>query len=322
MPKLPPLPFFILHGHEGNITALEFNNETDDTIDIKPTLLSGSDAGEIFIWNLQSFRTLFKFISPMKKPIMFLKYYKSKLFIQSKDGVINVWSYDNFNWTVIRNFESDSVAFCASVFWLSDNKAFITLYNQDEHLLDIYNLEEERKSKQLKMDASKGLCMCLKVIKLHGKQFFLAGFENGAIELRDGEDGNEVHSMNFHEGLVTCLDYDLELKNRGISGGADKFLQTWSISDNFQIENVCQLALTEPGVSDVKIRHDGKIVIAAGWDFSIKIFSWKTLKPLAILNFHEQTIHSLACSPFPIDKKNSVFASGSKDKNIALWTIY
>lgn len=53
MAKSPPSPICILRGHEGTVTALHFINEEDEGITVKPSLISGSDVGEIFIWNLK-----------------------------------------------------------------------------------------------------------------------------------------------------------------------------------------------------------------------------------------------------------------------------
>lgn len=51
--KPPPAPISILRGHKGAVTALHFTNEVDDVITDKPSLISGSDSGEIFIWSMK-----------------------------------------------------------------------------------------------------------------------------------------------------------------------------------------------------------------------------------------------------------------------------
>jgi len=166
------------------------------------------------------------------------------------------------------------------------------------------------------------MCICLKLFKIESKLFFLAGYENGEIGLWDSETGLEVHSLQFHKEPLMCLDFDSQYKMNGISGSTDEFLEVWKVTEKFQLEKVERITLKNQGINAVKIRDDGKIAITAGWDFNIRIFSWKTLKPLAILKCHTLSIHCLACSPVLVGKRSSVFASGSKDKNIALWSIY
>lgn len=79
--------------------------------------------------------------------------------------------------------------------------------------------------------------------------------------------------------------------------------------------------LTNPGVSHLLIRGDGKIVATAGWDGSVRIFGWKKMKPLAVLQHHKDLVHSVAFSDHP-EPSERLMAAGSKDQRISLWSIY
>lgn len=79
--------------------------------------------------------------------------------------------------------------------------------------------------------------------------------------------------------------------------------------------------LTNPGVSHLCIRDDAKIVAAAGWDGSVRIFGWKKIKPLAVLQHHKDLVHSVAFSNHP-EPARRLLAAGSKDQRISLWSIY
>lgn len=79
--------------------------------------------------------------------------------------------------------------------------------------------------------------------------------------------------------------------------------------------------LTNPGVSLLRIRGDGKIIAAAGWDGNVRIFGWKKMKPLAVLQNHKDLVHSVAFSDHP-EPSNRLMAAGSKDQRISLWSIY
>ena len=57
--KLPPPPICILRGHKGAVTALHFVDEVDDIIMDKPSLISGSDSGEIFVWSLKVLKVIY-----------------------------------------------------------------------------------------------------------------------------------------------------------------------------------------------------------------------------------------------------------------------
>ncbi|GFS32030.1 guanine nucleotide-binding protein subunit beta-like protein 1 [Nephila pilipes] len=322
MAKLPPPPFFILRGHEGHITALHFTEDIDDCISSHPSLISGSKTGEIFIWNLKTFRTDYRLEGHDKKSILFLNYYQSTLLSQGRDDILNIWKFKDQQWMVIRRFQSSNVGFCPSVLYFTSDIANVVLFNCDSHELRIHNYEKEDTYEKMTMENSVGMCMCIKVIQMQKKHFLLTGYESGHIGLWNCESLLEISQLKLHEEPVMCLDYDSDCKNRGISGSTDKCLVTWTIIENFVISKIQTIDVSNPGIIVVKIREDRKIVIAAGSDSNIRVFSWKSLKLLAVLSFHEFPIHCLSFCPASVAKHNSVFASGSEDKYIALWSLY
>jgi WD40 repeat protein len=71
------------------------------------------------------------------------------------------------------------------------------------------------------------------------------------------------------------------------------------------------------GFSTVRIRSDQRILATAGWDHRVRIFHTRKLQPLAILKYHTESVFGLDFSP-----DNSLLASVSKDRKLALWPIY
>jgi WD40 repeat protein len=67
----------------------------------------------------------------------------------------------------------------------------------------------------------------------------------------------------------------------------------------------------------VKIRYDNKIAVTGGWDYRLRVFDWNKPRPLAILKGHTAEVYALDLAP-----TGNMIASGSKDKRIALWSIY
>ncbi|KAF8774792.1 Guanine nucleotide-binding protein subunit like protein [Argiope bruennichi] len=321
MSKLPSPPFFVLRGHSGCVTALHFTDEIDNALTSQPTLISGSQTGEIFVWNLKTFRTRYKFEGHSKTSILYLNYYKSSLISHGRDGILNVWKFLNEQWTITRQFQSPNVGFCASIFYFANNEPHVVLFNDETHTVGIYNYENETKERTLKIK-DVGMCMCMKAIHLKEKAFLLIGYESGQIGLWDCESDNEVSQLKLHNEPIMCLDYDTQHKKKGISGSVEKVIKTWTIQEDFTLIKVQEVMLNNDGIIAVKIREDGKILITGGSDSNIRIFSWKSLKLLAILDFHEFSIYCLSCCSFPVGKQTSIFASGSKDKRIALWSIY
>nr|XP_048308252.1 guanine nucleotide-binding protein subunit beta-like protein 1 isoform X5 [Myodes glareolus] len=74
--------------------------------------------------------------------------------------------------------------------------------------------------------------------------------------------------------------------------------------------------LTNPGIAEVTIRPDHKILATAGWDHRIRVFHWRTMKPLALLAFHSASVY---CVAFATD---GLLAAGSKDQRISIWSLY
>lgn len=79
--------------------------------------------------------------------------------------------------------------------------------------------------------------------------------------------------------------------------------------------------ITNPGVACVQIRADGKILATAGWDNNVRVFVWKKLKPLAVLQHHTDMVNTVAFSDHQ-DPPQRLLAAGSKDQRIAVWSIY
>lgn len=64
---------------------------------------------------------------------------------------------------------------------------------------------------------------------------------------------------------VMCIDFDPN-SGRGITGSAETQLKVFKIAVNSHLELERTVIIKNPGVSDVKIRQDGKITATAGWD--------------------------------------------------------
>lgn len=84
------------------------------------------------------------------------------------------------------------------------------------------------------------------------------------------------------------------------------------------------ITIRNPGTSVIAARPDSKLFTAGGWDGRLRIFSWKFLHPLAMLDQHVETIHDIAYSASKVDSYNSkcLMAAAGKDGHISLWDLY
>ncbi|KAI4900656.1 hypothetical protein NFI96_025251 [Prochilodus magdalenae] len=147
-----------------------------------------------------------------------------------------------------------------------------------------------------------------------------AGYEDGSLVLWDVSHRRPLSCLKVHGEPVMCLDFDTG-RQKGISGSSEKTLTSWTIDSQQSLQVQDCAPLTNPGVSQLRVRADGKIVAAAGWDGSVRVFGWKRLRPLAVLQHHKDLVHSVAFSDHP-EPSQRLMAAGSKDQRISLWSIY
>lgn len=125
----------------------------------------------------------------------------------------------------------------------------------------------------------------------------------------------------------------------GISTSADNQIVKYNLFESSpSIQNA---SIKKHGLAAVDIRSDGKILATGGhdgrlvhgglatmWAFAdsnffvrIRVFSLKTLKPLAIMNYHRDSAYAVAFGPVKENAEHWLLG-GSKDGRISLWNIY
>lgn len=170
-----------------------------------------------------------------------------------------------------------------------------------------------------RLDRSVGMPMCLKLVCSAdtGRVMLFGGFENGNVTAWDLNAGRTVSSLSVHSDSVMCLDVDSSLK--GMSGSADSTLCTWKL-DSGMLRLEKEIKARNPGFSCIKIRGDKTIVAMGGWDGQVRVYGWKKCKPLAVLSYHEETLHSLDFRDTGTEPH--LLASGSNDGVLSVWSLY
>lgn len=73
----------------------------------------------------------------------------------------------------------------------------------------------------------------------------------------------------------------------------------------------------------MKIRKDLKVFVSGGFDGRIRVFSWKSLRPLAVLSEHKGNLMDIVFSDGPVSFwKSNIMAATGTDGKITLWDIY
>ncbi|XP_067120577.1 guanine nucleotide-binding protein subunit beta-like protein 1 isoform X1 [Centruroides vittatus] len=317
MSRPPPDPIFTLRHHTGEVTSLSFVDELSDY----PHLLSGSTTGEVFLWNLKTYRVDNKLEAHKKKHILWVESLGNNIFTQGRDGLVNIWNYDdNDKWKISRSIPAPTAGFCQCD--ISKLKNLIAVPGEKACQIDLYDFEKCSLVSTLIPESSDkyGMCICVKWLK--PGNYILCGYENGKIILWDINQAAVLSELTCHKEPVFGLDFDDSVKWEGITCSAEEKLCVFSMKNFLSLVEKNCIVLPTTGASSVAVRQDGKIVASGGWDGIIRLFSWKTLKPLAYLNFHKSAINCLKFYAGKSENYAKLLAAGSKDKRITLWSIY
>lgn len=84
------------------------------------------------------------------------------------------------------------------------------------------------------------------------------------------------------------------------------------------------VTIKNEGIAVVASRPDSKVFTTGGWDGRLRIFSWKSLRPLAVLDQHRGGIYDIAYSGGKVESYSSkcLMAAAGKDGVISLWDLY
>ncbi|XP_005054983.1 PREDICTED: guanine nucleotide-binding protein subunit beta-like protein 1 isoform X2 [Ficedula albicollis] len=321
----PPDPQFVLRGTSAPVHTLHFSCGGPEP-DI-PLLFSGSENGFIHVWNLKTHRVDTALDGHGRKSVYCVETMggKDRLLSQGRDQRICLWDLAEGRTSVTDSVFTEHMGFCrCSLLKVAQGRWLMAMAARSLEEVQILELPSKTSVCTLKPEvgAKLGMPMCLKLWQLScGSQpVLLAGYEDGSVVLWNVSMGKALSQLSCHQEPVMSLDFDSE-KAKGISGSSEKVLSIWCLNEQQNLQVYKTHELVNAGISDITIRPDKKILATAGWDHRIRIFSWKKLKPLAVLDYHTATVHCVSFSDHssPWDR---LLAAGSKDQRISVWSIY
>ncbi|TRY97345.1 hypothetical protein DNTS_031685 [Danionella cerebrum] len=320
MSRPPPDPLYILRGSGAPVNTLHFYCGGDGP----PLLYSGSGKGAVHVWNLNTRRAEQVLESHNSNSVIWLDTFdgsRSSLISQGRDMRLCLWDLSEGRSAVTDSLLTGAVGFCqCSLLESQPGSSLLAHPTQDMEEVSVVEMKSWTQVCSLRPDTKLGMLMSMKMWQADSGPVLCAGYEDGSIVLWDV---SQRHPLSFLKPLpepVMCLDVHV-CSQKGISGSSEKILQSWTVDGQRTLQMHHSVQMTNPGVSQMRIRADGKILATAGWDNNIRVFGWKKLKPLAVLQHHTDAVNSVAFSDHQ-DPTQRLLAAGSKDQRISVWSIY
>ncbi|KAG2227993.1 hypothetical protein INT45_012017 [Circinella minor] len=321
-----PTPAYIFRGHKSSVNAIIFFNNDK--------YIASSDAdGIVCIWKMKTRRSILEW-----------KAHEAAC-LQGRDNAVHIWqlTLDEDNqvpeYMLIHSIEYYSLSFCRlSICQITDDTLLCLPLRGDTSLVDIYSIEQQKWVMQkigTGDDDKHGLCMTVKLFYLMKELYILTGYEDGSVALWNVSYLNEK-KLNLvwlvKEHTAPVLDVAVERNTFGfaISTSGDNQIVKYALSSQQQQQGqgqesnvvIKKSSIKKSGLAAIDIRIDGKIFATAGHDGRIRVFSCKSLQPLAILSYHRDSVYSVAFASVLEDTKDHWLIGGSKESRISLWKIY
>lgn len=253
----------------------------------------------------------------MGESIQAIHSFRNDIITQDKSGLVKLWTIENnSNYELSRTYTC-SGGYCRSI--LLDENLIVP---QENSTIDVIDMKTMSRISSLVPHKQKvGNAMCLQKVELGGKIYILAGYETGDIILWNYDTSRPCGHLKLRE-YITSLTFD-PISGRGICGNASNTLQIFTIDPSFNITLKCEISITNEGCNIVKLRPDRKIFVSGGWDGSLRLFSWKSLRLLAVLNEHRGSVTDVQFSPQNVQFWNAnIMAASGSDGVISLWNLY
>lgn len=312
MSNKSPDPIFTLRGHSSPITTVEF---------VADLLFSGSSDGEIFAWDLETFRKRHTLMGHGGKGILWIDHTRNTLLTQGRDGTVATWALSDNKWDQLGTIVTNAKGFCQCHIPRTLS-SLIAAPSEQDWKITVWDLETRKAVASTREPKERlGMAMCIRLCD--DCSTVLTAYENGSIvayDLRSG--GSPITTVTLYTEPIMCMDfYEAHEVGRGICGSMTKELCEFERHEEGLLEKR-RVSVINDGFCSVHVRPDGKIVASGGLDGRVRVFSWKTLKPLAVLDVHKESVQTVRFSKDKVCEAGSLLAAGSKDRTVSLWSLY
>lgn len=240
---------------------------------------------------------------------------QNQLVSQNKMGEIKFWLMDGIELKLHHTLSTQIIGFCKLALYKTNmllckgENSTMCCYSTDTYdKITVFNPHQ---------DGSLGDLM---VVKSIGDYVFCGYEANIVVVWREDYIVNQCSFPKLE--CLMALDVDHNV-TKGICAGSSNVINTFCITDgNLSLDR--DIKITNPGVNVLQLRPDNKIVAAACWDLTVRLFSWKTMKLLAVLDSHSTGVMNIVYSELSVAfwKAKYMLAVANKDNKITLWSVY
>lgn len=189
----------------------------------------------------------------------------------------------------------------------------------DSSGIDIFHLPTEHRVSQIRSikDTKTGMVMALNLSfdAAQNRLLLTSGYEDGSVAVHEMTDlevldpslptsrawkWKQILVSRPHSQPVLSLDVTPD-DTSFITSSADAIIVKFAIPAHEDTEIAVGSSSPDKtnstkhaGQQDLKIRTDGKIFVTAGWDGSLRVYSGKTCKELAVLQWHREGCYAVA----------------------------
>ncbi|KAK9502533.1 hypothetical protein O3M35_011300 [Rhynocoris fuscipes] len=313
MAPQPPDPIYTFRKSMAQINSLFVTSDNNTEL-----LFACTIQGFLHVWDLKTKREI-KCLQICEKECLAIARLNNYFIIQERGVGLKYFGIkDNLDWEIVRTVNCDYNGFCKIIVFNEDifcpcDNGVIRIYQKNSDSILICQNEDKVNKR--------GEVMFMKFINY--RKGLLVAYESGIVSFWTFNSNNvpRIDCERTFTDTPMCLDF-CDITGEGVLGTSGEYLRKFRLDND--INECCSTIITNPGVSSVAIRNDGKLVATGCWDGKIRYFSMKHLKLLVVLDHHKEGAVQFLMFTEDILKSNcegTLIAAGS-DGRISIWDVY
>ncbi|CAO0795476.1 unnamed protein product [Mucor circinelloides] len=327
-PEAPPPPTYIFREHKDTVNYVHLFNQDQ--------YLASCDAdGWVVIWKMKTRRVVLKWkahkdsclkVTTMTATATATTSEKHTLISQGRDNMIHIWKLhigdENQDPSLETSIVYNALGFCKFSLDEQQNESTLVCFpsKDDIAMFDIYDLTYQCYVLQNIGQTDSGThrlgsCMAVELFRTSDGLFVLAAYESGSTALWEIKQSKSTLIWQKKEHQEPVLDLSIDpIRTFVISSSADNQICKYSLATG---DVISKITIKKSGAVALRIRPDNKIFALGGYDGRIRLFSVKSMKPLAVLSYHKDTVYSVDFS-----QSDNWMVCASQDHRISLWSIF